>query len=441
MQVEVVMPKMGESIQEGTILRWAKKPGEKVQKDETILEISTDKVDSEIPSPAAGILTRIIVPENETVEVGTVIAMIETDEKSAKVDATAPAPPASSDQPKPSSPKPVAETAGQMRAAVAPSRTAPSRGRNGLRFYSPLVRTIAQKEGVSTSELDAISGSGIGGRVTKHDLLGYLKTRTSRPAMSVRADTVLRSVDLNEMIRKYPAPDYEVRQMGNLQQKMAEHMVRSVQTSPHVQAISECDLTRIVGYRAANTAAFEKEEGYKLTYTPFLLDATVRALKQFPLVNSSVEGDKIILKNFINLGMAVATPAGLLVPAIKHADEKSFVGMARAVNDISVRARNKKLTPDDIQGGTFTVTNYGIFGNIIGIPIINQPQVAILGFGAIKKRPVVVTDADGNDSIAIRSMCYLTLSFDHRILDGAIGGQFIQTVVSNLENFDFTNLY
>lgn len=439
MQVEVVMPKMGESIQEGKILRWAKKPGDKVQKDETILEISTDKVDSEIPSPASGVLTKIVVQENETVEVGTVIAMIETDEATAKAAPAAAEPkkveavPKSEDKPERQPPE---------------TRPEPLRRRaNGDKFYSPVVRTIAEKEGLSREELDSISGSGAGGRVTKNDVLGYLESRGQESAVRRQVAGVtaqaraVRTVDIKELPKKYPAPQYEIRQMDNIQQKMAEHMVRSVETSPHVQAISECDLTRIASFRTEKAGEFEKREGFKLTYTPFFLDATIRALKQFPLVNSSVEGDKIILKRFINLGMAVATPSGLIVPVIQHAEEKSFLGIARAANDIGIRARNKKLTPDDIQGGTFTVTNYGVFGNIIGIPIINQPQVAILGFGAIKKRPVVVTDANGTDAIAIRSMCYLTLSFDHRILDGAIGGQFIETVVSNLENFDFGNLF
>lgn len=433
MQVEVVMPKMGESIQEGKILRWAKKPGDKIQRDETILEISTDKVDSEIPSPASGILTKIIVPENETVEVGTVIAMIETDASSATIET---APPAAKERPaaesKPSS------TAPAPPPAVEPRQ--PVRRENGQRFYSPLVRTIAEKEGLSQQELEAISGSGIGGRVTKKDVLGYLESRTGRPGAKSIGQPA-KPVDTKDLAKKYPAPKFEIRQMDNIQQKMAEHMVRSIQTSPHVQAISECDLSRIAAFRSARGAAFEKQEGYKLTFTPFLLDATVRAIKQFPLVNSSVEGDKIILKKSINLGMAVATPSGLIVPVIRNAEEKTFIGIARAANDIGLRSRNRKLTPDDIQGGTFTVTNYGVFGNIIGIPIINQPQVGILGFGAIKKRPVVISDDEGNDSIAIRSMCYLTLSFDHRILDGAIGGQFIQTVVANLENVDLTNLF
>jgi 2-oxoglutarate dehydrogenase E2 component (dihydrolipoamide succinyltransferase) len=225
--------------------------------------------------------------------------------------------------------------------------------------------------------------------------------------------------------------------MDNVQLKMAEHMVRSVQTSPHVEAVSECDVTRIVDFRAKNADRFERQEGFKLTFTPFFVDAAVRALKEFPLVNSSIEGDKIILKSFINFGMAVASPGGLIVPVIKSADEKSFLALARAINDLAVRTRNKKLMPDEIQGGTFTITNYGVFGNIIGTPIINQPQVAILGVGAIKKRPVVVTDVEGSDTIAIRSIVYLTLAFDHRIIDGALGGQFLAKVVSNLEQYDF----
>ena len=433
MQVEVVMPKMGESIQEGKILRWIKKAGDKVQKDETILEISTDKVDSEIPSPESGILTKIVVPENDTVPVGTVIAFIETDVSVAKVDTSSPSADAKETVHESSKPEPtLVET---VRMEVAPVS---SRARNGQRFYSPLVRTIAQKEGVSQAELDHIAGTGVGGRVTKHDLLSYLKNRTARPAPVLSMPQIgVQQVDLEELQKKYPAPQHRIVPMDNIQQKMAEHMVKSIHTSPHVQAIAECDVTRLLDFRTKNTDRFEKQEGFKLTYTPFFMDATVRALKEFPLVNSSVEGDKIIQKSFINLGIAVAGPKGLIVPVVKNAEAKNFLGLARAMNDITVRTRNNKLTLDDIQGGTFTITNYGVFGNIIGIPIINQPQVAILGFGAIKKHPVVITDADGNDMIAIRSIVYLTLSFDHRILDGAIGGQFIMKVVSNIENFDF----
>lgn len=433
MQVEVVMPKMGESIQEGKILRWMKKPGDTIEKDESILEISTDKVDSEIPSPSAGILTKVVVPEGETVDVGTVIAFIETDSKSAKVDTSASSAPGRKKDPEQES---VAEPLVRRQ-----SEGTSSRQRNGDRFYSPLVKTIAQKEGIALEELDQISGSGMGGRVTKNDILGYLTSRSSKPAVSSRPDYTISAADLKELQRKYPLPRHEILQMDNLQKKMAEHMVKSLQTSPHVQAISECDVTRIVDFRAKNAERFEKMEGFKLTYTPFFINATIRALKQFPLINSSLEGDKIIIKKFINFGMAVAAPSGLIVPVIKNAEEKNFLGLARSINDIAVRTRNKKLLPDEVQGGTFTITNYGVFGNIIGIPIINQPQVAILGVGAVKKRPVVMTDADGNDSIAIRSMLYLTLSFDHRILDGAIGGQFISTVVSNLEQYDFSKTF
>lgn len=433
MQVEVVMPKMGESIQEGKILRWMKKPGDTIEKDESILEISTDKVDSEIPSPSAGVLTKIVVPEGDTVDVGTVIAFIETEASAAKIDTTAPKASAAKKEsieeaPAEGSPPPV-------------SREGSPRSRNGDRFYSPLVKTIAKKEGVALEELDQISGSGLGGRVTKNDILSYLTNRSAKPSLPVRTEYAVATVDLKDLQKKYPAPKYEIRQMDNVQKKMAEHMVKSLQTSPHVQAISECDVTRIVDFRAKNAERFEKMEGFKLTYTPFFINATVRALKQFPLMNSSVEGDKIIVKKFINFGMAVAAPSGLIVPVIKNAEEKNFLGLARSINDIAVRTRSKKLSPDEVQGGTFTITNYGVFGNIIGIPIINQPQVAILGVGAVKKRPVVVTDAEGNDSIAIRSMVYLTLSFDHRILDGAIGGQFISTVVSNLELYDFSKAF
>lgn len=441
MQVEVVMPKMGESIQEGKILRWAKKVGDKVAKDETILEISTDKVDSEIPSPVGGILTKIIVPENETVPVGTVIAMVETDVASAKIDTS-------------TSGALTAKTEGVV-LSTAPSPTLrpsvsvhaveerlPSRRSDGQRFYSPLVRTIAKKEGLSVMELDQIPGSGAQGRVTKNDVLAYLTRRTTRPiaAPSTRMDFALPHADDKELAKKYPSPRYQIVPMDNVQQKMAEHMVRSVHTSPHVQAIDEVDLTAIVNYRASHTDEFEKREGFKLTYTPFFCDAVVRALKEFPIVNSSLEGDKIIMKRSIHLGMAVASPSGLIVPIIKNAEEKNFIGLARAVNDLAVRTRNKKLRPEEIQDGTFTITNYGIFGNIIGIPIIHQPQVAILGIGAIKKRPVVITDESGNDMIGIRSMAYFTLSFDHRILDGAVGGQFLAKVKSNLENYNFQQI-
>lgn len=436
MKVDVIMPKMGESIQEGKILRWMKKPGDKIEKDESILEISTDKVDSEIPSPAPGILTRIVVPEGDTVEVGTIIAEIETDASAARVDLTLPVAIQPSTESRFAPP-----TSSVGFAEVGAAETISARQRKSDRFYSPLVRTIAQKEGIALVELDQISGTGIGGRVTKKDVFDYLNKRSTAPAIAVRREPAVHRADLKELQKKYPAPLYDVVQMDNVQLKMAEHMVRSVHTSPHVEAISECDVSTIVEFRAQNAERFERQEGFKLTYTPFFITAAIGALKEFPIVNSSIEGDKIIVKKFINFGIAVAAPSGLIVPVIKSAEEKNFLGLSRAINDLAVRTRNKKLSPDEIQGGTFTITNYGVFGNIIGTPIINQPQVAILGVGAIKKRPVVVTDPDGKDSIAIRSIVYLTLAFDHRIIDGAIGGQFLAKVVSNLERYDFSGTF
>ena len=431
MLVDVVMPKMGESIQEGKILRWMKNPGDKIELDESILEISTDKVDSEIPSPAAGFLSKIVVPEGETVEVGTIIAVVETDKASLKGDDSAHE---KTSEPQSAVGEPVSATTAALTQLAA---TRPQK-HEGNRFYSPLVRTIARKEGVALEELVQLGGSGIGGRLTKNDLLEYLQRRVTKSAPAFAS---LQRTDIKELQKKYPLPQYEVVQMDNVQVKMAEHMLRSVHTSPHVEAVSECDVSAIVDFRSKNAQRFEKQEGFKFTYTPFFADAAVRALKDFPIVNSSIEGDKIILKKSVNFGMAVASPTGLIVPVIKSADKMTFLELARSINDITVRTRSKRLHPDEVLGGTFTITNYGVFGNIIGTPIINQPQVAILGIGAIKKRPVVASDAEGNDVIAIRSIAYLTLAFDHRIIDGGIGGQFLAKVVSNLEQFDFSRTF
>jgi pyruvate/2-oxoglutarate dehydrogenase complex dihydrolipoamide acyltransferase (E2) component len=430
MLVDVVMPKMGESIQEGKILRWMKKPGDKIELDESILEISTDKVDSEIPSPAAGFLSKIVVPEGETVEVGTIIAVVETDKGALKVDHSTPVKTSESV----SASVHVAET------SALSTHDASNRPQKheGNRFYSPLVRAMAKKEGVTLEELDQLGGSGIGGRVTKNDFLAYLQNRLSKPASVL---TPMQRGDIKDLQRRYPAPAYQVVQMDNVQIKMSEHMVKSVRTSPHVEAVSECDVSAIVDFRLRNAERFEKQEGFRLSFSPFFVEAAVGALKDFPLVNSSVEADKIILKKSINFGIAVASPSGLIVPVIKSADKMSFLEFARAINDIATRTRSKRLRPDEVLDGTFTMTNYGVFGNIIGTPIINQPQVAILGVGAIKKRPVVLTDDGGNDTIAIRSIAYLTLAFDHRIIDGAIGGQFLAKVVANLEQFDFSRTF
>jgi 2-oxoglutarate dehydrogenase E2 component (dihydrolipoamide succinyltransferase) len=427
-RIEVIMPQMGESITEGTIVRWLKKVGDTVGKDETLLEISTDKVDSEIPSPAAGILAEILTPENGTVPVRTVIAYLETGGAGAAREPRSGPPEA-----------PFEESAPVPAASHAPPPGAPSPA--GGRFYSPLVLSIARTEGIPLTELESLPGTGEAGRLTKKDLLAHVAARKSGGSPSpapagatvkaVPGPVTLQPADVPALRAKYPAPGHEILQMSNVMQKMAQHMVQSVQTSPHVAAVHEVDMTAVVKHREAHAEEFEKKEGFKLTFTPYIAEAVVKAIKKYPLVNSSVEGDKIIRKNFVNLGLAVASDSGLIVPVIKHAEEKSFTGLARAVNDIASRTRMKKLLPDDIQGGTFTISNYGVFGTLVGIPIINQPQVAILGTGAIRKRPVVIDDA-----IAIRWIAYLTLSFDHRIVDGALGGMFLEEIVQNLQRRD-----
>jgi 2-oxoglutarate dehydrogenase E2 component (dihydrolipoamide succinyltransferase) len=424
-RIEIIMPQMGESITEGTIVRWLKKVGDHVNKDEVLLEISTDKVDSEIPSPAAGTLVEIVTPENGTVPVRTVIAWLET----AGAVAGAPLPAA----------EPLSPSAGPAPAPVPQGRRETPPPAAAGRFYSPLVLSIARTEGIPLTELEPIPGTGEGGRLTKKDLLAHVASRKSAPAAPSVAAAVsaapgpvaLQSVDVPALRAKYPAPAYEILQMSNVMQKMAQHMVQSVQTSPHVAAVHEADMTAVVKHRDENAAEFEKKEGFRLTFTPYIAEAVISAIKKYPLVNSSVEGDKIIRKNFINLGLAVASESGLIVPVIRNAEEKNFTGLARAVNDLALRTRAKKLVPEDIQGGTFTITNYGVFGTLLGMPIINQPQVAILGTGAIRKRPVVIDDA-----IAIRSIAYLTLAFDHRIIDGALGGMFLEEIVQNLQRRD-----
>jgi 2-oxoglutarate dehydrogenase E2 component (dihydrolipoamide succinyltransferase) len=431
-RIEVVMPQMGESIAEGTIVKWHKKVGDVVKKDETLLEISTDKVDSEIPSPSAGVLAEIVVPEQKTVAVRTVIAYLETEGGAVSAEPSKPA-----SAPVETSKAPVAVVSATP--TVAPL-TAPATGR----FYSPLVLNIAREEGIAMTELELIPGTGDGGRVSKKDILAYVAARKSgtlptaaaivpQAAKSPVAGIVAKPVDAPELRSKYPSPNYDILQMSNVLQKMADHMVKSVATSPHVAAIHEVDMTNVAKHRSSHAAEFEKKEGFKLTFTPYIVEAVVKAIKKYPLINTSIEGDKIIKKNFINVGMAVASDNGLIVPVIKNAEEKNFLGLARAVNDLATRTRAKKLSPDDIQGGTFTISNYGVFGTMIGTPIINQPQVAILGTGAIKKRVVVIDDA-----IAIRSIAYFTMSFDHRIVDGALGGMFLEEVVQNLQNFDMT---
>ena len=436
-RVDMTMPQMGESIAEGTILKWLKKAGDKIARDETILEISTDKVDSEIPAPVSGVLAEILVEEGKTVNVGTPIARIETDAsapaatgngKPAPAPAAAAQAPVAQAEPKPAA-KPVAAPPAPAAPAV-PAAATPTAvtAHDGDRFYSPLVRAIAKEENVSAAELGTIAGTGASGRVTKNDIMAYLQQRTA-PQPAAPAPAAARPAAPPAVV--YEQDRVEIVPMDNMRRRIAEHMVMSKQTSAHVYSVSTCDMTRIVQYRERVKNEFEKREGTKLTYTPFFIDAAVRALRDFPMINARIDGNNIVFKKVINLGIAVALENGLIVPVIKSADALNMVGLARATNDIAARARNKQLKPDEVQGGTFSITNMGSFGNLFGIPVINQPQVAILGIGAIKKTPVVV-----GDGIAIRDLVYLSLSYDHRLIDGAYGGQFLQRVVDYLEAFE-----
>jgi len=438
MLVDIIMPKMGESIMEGTILKWLKQAGDKIERDEPILEISTDKVDTEVPAPESGVLAELLFKEGDTIEVGKVIARMNTD-ANAEVSAPAPAAeePKSEPAPAPKEEKPAA--------APAPKVTEEEKTEGGG-FYSPLVLSIAKKEGISFSELESINGTGANNRVTKKDILDYVKNRTSQPKQfsqpakaSAPAPAVKKPVELPKQDFNFDEEGLSILEFDNVRQKMAEHMVASVGISPHVNSIAEVDMSAVEKARQEMSADFEEKEGIKLTYMPFISDAVIKALKDFPLVNSVIDDSsvpfKAISRSKINLGMAVAMDnGGLIVPVIKEADGKNLVGLARSINDLGRRARIKKLTLDEITGGTFTISNYGVFGNIMGTMIINQPQVAILGVGAVKKRPKVIETPEG-DFIGIRPMMYLTLSFDHRLIDGALGGRFVMRVAHYLENY------
>ncbi|HGY54794.1 MAG TPA: 2-oxo acid dehydrogenase subunit E2 [Caldithrix abyssi] len=408
MKFEMVMPKMGESIMDGTILKWLKQPGDTVEKDEIILEISTDKVDSEIPAPVSGTISQLLAAEGDTVDVGSVIALFETDQA---VESSAPAPQAETVE---------EETVPVVAAAPAP---APKSKPQGARFYSPVVMNIANENGIAFAELETIPGSGLNGRVTKKDIMNYIAGRGKAPRVQAAAPAAPAGFT--------GADGIEVIEMDRMRKSIAEHMIKSKHTSAHVSLYAEIDMQNISRIRERNKKAFKAREGFSLTYMPFIAEATTRALKEFPMLNASIDGDRILVKHFVNLGIAVAVEAGLIVPNIFHADERNLTGLARAINDVATRARDKKLKPDEVVNGTFSISNFGVYGTSVGFPIINQPQVAILGVGAIKKRPVVI-----NDAIAIRPIMYLSLTIDHRLIDGAMGAQFLQRVGQLLEGYD-----
>lgn len=443
--VELVMPKLGESIMEATILRWHKKPGDHVAMDETVLDIATDKVDSEVPSTAEGVIEEILFKENDVVPIGTVIARIKVG-----AGAAAPHPAALTSPVREIEDARVVEEIPFQPAQAAQPKPAQT---GGIRFYSPLVLNIAQSEGIGMAELENIPGTGQDGRVSKKDILAYIAGRGSSntSVQSAPAPQPVQQVTVvNNQPTTAPAPEQtpavyqgnvEIIEMDRMRKLIAKHMVDSKHTSPHVTSFVECDVTNMVLWREKIKKEFEKREGEKITFTPLFIEAIVKSLKKYPMLSSSVDGDRIIIKKDLNIGMATALPSGnLIVPVIKNADQLNLVGLTRQVNGLANAARNNKLKPDDTVGGTFTLTNVGTFGSIMGTPIISQPQVAILAVGAIKKRPVVIETPLG-DTIGIRHMMYMSMSYDHRIIDGSLGSTFLNSVSRELENFDINRSF
>ena len=429
-EIEVILPKMGESVAEATITTWLKSEGDTVEMEESIVEIATDKVDSEVPSPGDGVVTKILVAEGEVAQVGQAIAIISTDGEAPAADAPAASEPVQAE--------PVAVEA-------APAATEASNNNivieNSNRFYSPLVKNMAKAEGIQQAELDAVPGTGQGGRVTKKDMLSYIENRGTAPAVA-QTPAAASTPSAPAKTEKPSAPkqdhgdNVEIIEMDRMRKLIADHMVMSKSTSPHVTSFVEADVTNIVNWRNKIKNEYQKREGEKFTFTPIFIEALVKAIKDFPMINISVDGDRIIRKKDINIGMATALPSGnLIVPVIKNADNLNLVGISKKVNDLAGRARNNKLQPDEIAGGTYTITNVGSFGNVMGTPIINQPQVAIMAVGTITKKPAVIETPEG-DMIAIRHKMFLSHSYDHRVVDGSLGGQFVRRVADYLEAFD-----
>ncbi len=447
MATEVLLPKMGESVAEATITTWVKNVGDTIEEEESLVEIATDKVDSEVPSPATGIVKEIFFQEGEVAQVGAVIAIIDTGDGSVE-------PVKTENTPSNLAIPAIEKVAAKIESGTAKIQndvsTVVSDYSNTNRFYSPLVKNIASKEGISLSELEKIVGSGKEGRVTKKDILNYIDNRESdNSSNEVRAETIANttSAPVNKPVEvqtakaqtpsvNYEGKNVEIIEMDRMRTLISEHMVRSKHTSPHVTSFVEADVTELVNWRNSIKNSFAEKEGEKITFTPIFVEAIVKALKDFPMVNISIDGNKIIKKNYINIGIAAALPSGnLIVPVIKNADYLNLTGLVKSTNDLVKRARINKLKPDEIQDGTFTLTNVGTFGNLMGTPIINQPQAAILAVGSIKKKPAVIETPQG-DHIAIRQMMYLSLSYDHRAVDGALGGAFLRKVADYLEQFD-----
>lgn len=429
-QIELVMPKMGESIVEATILKWIKQVGDTVEEDETILEIATDKVDSEVPSPVSGTIAKILFEENDVVEIGKVLAIIATEGETI-IDAV---PAQTSNISAPNGTGNIKKTAPVLVPTMSSVGT-PVQNSTG-RFYSPLVKSIAKKENISQSELDAVSGSGKDGRVTKKDILAYLTNKPTGSAPKVETKKVASAPKPYKL-----GANEEIVEMDRIRKLISNHMIESKKTSAHITSMVEVDVTDLVNWRNSVKNGFLKKFGQKITFTPIFMEAVAKAITDMPMINVSVNGYDIIVKKNINLGMATSLPTGnLIVPVIKNADQLNLLGMTKAVNDLATRARANKLKPDEIQGGTFTVTNVGTFGNVMGTAVINQPQVAILAVGAIRKKPGVIETAQG-DFIGIRHMMFLSLTYDHRVVDGALGGAFVRKIGDILENFDATQSF
>jgi 2-oxoglutarate dehydrogenase E2 component (dihydrolipoamide succinyltransferase) len=438
---DLIMPKMGESVAEATIIKWTKKEGDSIKLDETVLEIATDKVDSEIPSPFEGILIKCLFKEGDVVQVGSIIGVISNDEKSVLHPIV---PPTNIDN----SAKPAVTPEINTSNSIITEKLQ-NNYKNSDKFYSPLVKSIAKEEGIPITELDAIMGSGQDGRVTKADILNYLPNRNKPSSVTTKSENNTTSTlnsNQNNFIINRPAvsvgAEDELIEMDRMRKIIAENMVMSKHVAPHVTSYVEADVTNLVLWRDKAKKEFEKRDGEKLTFTPIFIEAVAKAIKDFPMINVSVDnsGTKIIIRKNINIGMAAALPSGnLIVPVIKNADQKNLLGITKSVNDLANRARKNKLLPDEIQGGTFTLTNVGSFGNLMGTPIILQPQVAILAVGSIKKKPAVIETPQG-DTIGVRQFMYLSLSYDHRVVDGSLGGSFLRRVADYLENWDLNKL-